>query len=35
MEIEYFLFSVALPGAERREGAQRLSSHSTRLVEPF
>ena len=32
MEIEYFLFSVALPGAERREGAQprRVSLHMTR-----
>ena len=32
MKIEYFLFSVALPGAERREGAQhtKLSLHMTR-----
>ena len=32
MKIEYFLFSVALPGAERREGAQhtKVSFHMTR-----
>ena len=33
MEIAYFLISAALPGAERREGAQPPRMNSTWLVE--